>query len=131
MPRMRWTSAVCAAVLGVLLAGCSDRAVTADELDELDGLSDVHVRVANQVFSVGGLDARVGVASGRGERVSFAVVIGEPPPLDVSIQGSSYRLSSSCAGAGFYTVTDRFSAVASTVETAVYHELAPDAYCEG
>jgi hypothetical protein len=124
-------SAIAAAVLSVLLTGCSDRTVTLDELDELNDLRDVHVTVASDVATVGAFQARTGVATGRGERVPFAVVIADQTPLDVTLNGRSYRLSSNCAGAGFYAVTDRFSAVGSEVETAVYDKLAPDAYCEG
>lgn len=119
------------ALVSVLLVGCSDAKVTIDELDELNGLSDVRVNMGSEVFSVGGLDARSGVVTGRGERVPFAIVIGEQPPTDVAVDGRSYRLSSGCAGAGFYTQSERFSAVASMVEAAVYDKLAPDAYCEG
>ena len=119
------------AVLGVMLTGCSDKSVTIDELDELEALQDVRVTVADTVFRVGGEDVRTGVASGAGERLDFAVLVGEDTPLHMTVGGRSYRVVSGCAGAGFYATTERFSTVLSKVEAAVYDKLAPDAYCEG
>jgi hypothetical protein len=119
------------ALLGVVLAGCGDRSVTTDEIDDLEDLEDVRVTVSSEVFHVFGEDVRTGDASGRGERVDFAVLVGEDTPERLTVGGRSYRLVSGCAGAGFYARTDRFSTVSNTVESAVYDKLAPDAYCEG
>ena len=124
-------AAALVAVLGIMLTGCSDKLVTTDEIDQLQDLPDVHVTLANEIFSMGGEDVRAGVAGGGREREDFAVLIGDDTPEHMTIAGKSYRLSSGCAGAGFYTRTDEFSTVLNTVEDAVYHQLAPDAYCEG
>ena len=126
----RW-SAVAVAVLSVLLTGCSDRSVRIDEIEELNDLRDVHVTLAPEVFRVGREEARIGVASDKRERVFFAVVVGDETPRRVTINDRSYRFVSGCAGAGFYARAERFSTVAFTVESAVYDNLAPDAYCEG
>jgi hypothetical protein len=125
----RWSAAVATAILGIMLTGCSDRSVSIGEIEELEDLRDVHVTVATEVFRVGDEEARIGVASG----VNFAVVVGDKTPRRVTINGRSYRFDSGCAGAGFYAEPgpERFSTVAYSVATAMYHRLAPDAHCEG
>ena len=127
----RWSAAVAVAVaiLSVMLAGCSDRSVSIDEIGELKDVRDVHVTVATEVFDVGREEARIGAASG----VNFAVVVGDEneTPRRVTIDGRSYRFVVGCAGAGFYAEAERFSGVVFTVATAAYDKLAPDAHCEG
>jgi hypothetical protein len=129
----RWVAAV-VAILGVTLTGCSnsDKTVGVDEIEQLEDLRDVRVTLAPEVFNVGE-GARVGVASDRRERVPFAVVIAEvgTAPRRITIGGTTYRLYSGCAEAGFYLTRERFSEVAFAVESALHDKLAPDAYCEG
>jgi hypothetical protein len=123
----RWW-AVAAAIISVTLAGCSDRSVSIDEVEELTDVPGVHVTFAAEVFHIGREKARIGVASG----VPIAVVAGDATPRRVTINGASYRLVVGCARAGFYAgVGERYSDVAFTIATAAYDRLAPDAHCEG
>ena len=46
MTVMRWS----AAILGVMLTGCSDRSVSIDEIEELENLREVHVTVATAMY---------------------------------------------------------------------------------